>query len=128
MLCEWAADAVLIAGEAGARGASSPVPHAVRLLAKGLMSRAALHLSSQGSADPSDPAVRAQMCAKAPKRVVNIPEEFVGMDVGELELDLCEAMRRLKPMAGVGCDGMRNEYLTALVRAQDRTGAVKLTE
>ena len=56
LLREWAADAVLTAAEVPHVGAQSPATHAVRLLSKGLMSRAAQHLSSSGSADPADPA------------------------------------------------------------------------
>jgi hypothetical protein len=128
LLREWAADAVLTAAEAPQEGAQSKVSHAMRLLSKGLMSRAAQHLSSVGSADPADPAVRAQMCRKCPKRVVNVPPQFIGVAHGGLELDLKEAMRLLRPMSGVGCSGLRNEYLRALVLVDNITETVKLTE
>ena len=54
LLREWAADKVKTAKEAPPERAQSQVSHATRLLSKGLMSRAAQHLSSAGSANPAD--------------------------------------------------------------------------
>ena len=128
LLRDWAADAVCVAEEQPREAAASPVPHAVRLCAKGLLSRAAQHLSSPGVGDSANPEVRAQMCRKCPKRAVNIPAEFLNLPGGDLKLDLTESMRQLKRMSGVGIGGLRNEYLRSLVLVSDRSEPVELTE
>jgi len=120
----WAADLEAIAKENQRMPTPDVLPHVKRLARKGLLSRATQHLTSTGTGDPASQAVRDQMRRKFPKRVVGIPAKYDGVVGDGIELDLCEALRRLKPMAGVGPDGFRNEYLTALVRAPDRKAAI----
>ena len=128
LLGEWHVDRGLTGAQPLRQAAGSEVPHSVKLMQQGQMSRAALHLSSAGVADPADPGVREQMCAKFPERKVGVPQRFGNVPHGKLELKedrLCEAIRLLKPLASAGPDGMRNEYLTSLVKVQDRRPALR---
>ena len=128
LLGEWHADRALTGGQPLRQAAGSEVPHSVKLMKQGQMSRAALHLSSAGVANPADPAVREQMCAKFPERKVGVPQRFGNVPRGALELKedrLCEAMRLLTPLASAGPDGWRNEYLASLVKVQDPAGAAR---
>jgi hypothetical protein len=128
LLGEWHADRALTGAQPLRQAAGSEVPHSVKLMKQGQVSRAALHLSSAGVANPADPAVREQMCAKFPERKVGVPQRFGNVPHGALELKgdrLCEAMRLLTPLASAGPDGWRNEYLTSLVKVQDPAGAAR---
>ena len=88
-----------------------------KLLAKGRFSKAYRLLDSKGQASMQDPGVVAQLDAKHGKRDYELPGSLPDNlpDIVQLkESDLKRVYSELKPLAGTGPCGYRNEYLRAL--------------
>ena len=82
----------------------------------GRFSLAHCTLLSKGTADLADPGVAAQLNRKHPPRAHPLPTTLPpGLPNTRLQVKLRDRYRKLKPLAGTGIAGYRNEYLTALV-------------
>ena len=92
---------------------------AVKLAQLGQMSRALQRLGNETLPDTSDPAVAQQLCDKHPNRkesVLGTAAEYLGEHgVVPLEFNMEETIKSLDDNVAAGPDGMRNEYLKALL-------------
>ena len=88
-----------------------------RFMAKGEMSKAVASLGSLGLADPCAREVCEQLRRKHPRRKCEVPGVLSHFgEFGDVDIDVREVLRTLKPRTGVGINGMRNEYMTSLTR------------
>ncbi|MEO1777037.1 MAG: hypothetical protein AAFS07_19020 [Pseudomonadota bacterium] len=104
------------AGQRGPRPRpTNDVHRALELIYAGELGKAVNLLTSKGIADPKCAEVIAQMAAKHPPRNCALDLDLSHYPAPQpIGLDLTETYRGLRPKAGVGPDGLRNEHLTPL--------------
>ena len=92
------------------------------LLMKGRFSKAFCLLDSKGQWDMRDPAIVSQLDAKHGPRVHKLPGKLPDDLPNKVVLEtekLAQTYRELKPLAGTGPSGYRNEYLQCLTHGND---------
>ncbi len=99
-------------GTRKAKGENARIARAIKLLRRGVISRAGQALESKGIGDLTNPDIWEQMKAKHPERKQLIREEyFQYTPEEEIELKVGRILRKLDMNAAPGPTGLRNTHL-----------------